>query len=467
MTNNDNQKFKSISLFLYNPFNIYGISVSSSKTEILDKHERLLKLSKLKALDDYESDFTLSDVKITRDVGTLQNALIQSDKLFYRYLWFSNLISYSVRNIVDCDNFFQEYDSYLYLYLDLIRSDRNIIRTRMWEYLFTALDSALSNDIKYEDYKKLEERFYNFENTDLSFNLLKSYKEIPISLLKPLEFFIEEIKDDSVLNRLFRLFSFYQYLSSSYLMKIFINKFKLLFIDYKNKIDLIYREIMVNDNLDQDKIRYCFIEYNKFESVITSLLDRFPDKESFLNYEVLELIDIYKEINTKISRINEERCDYSQSLMDLIKMENYNNEYEKSDKNTKIKLYKECIITRDNFEKTKNNLFSANALELFQNERRLNLYIKAKSGDENSELLVGSILINENQDVFPYLPSTGIRLLNSAASKGNADAQYRLAGCYLEGVGVSQSVHTGVYWMRQAASRGHVEAITLVREYNL
>ena len=189
MTNNDNQKFKSISLFLYNPFNIYGISVSSSKTEILDKHERLLKLSKLKALDDYESDFTLSDVKITRDVGTLQNALIQSDKLFYRYLWFSNLISYSVRNIVDCDNFFQEYDSYLYLYLDLIRSDRNIIRTRMWEYLFTALDSALNNDIKYEDYKKLEERFYNFENTDLSFNLLKSYKEIPISLLKPLEFF--------------------------------------------------------------------------------------------------------------------------------------------------------------------------------------------------------------------------------------------------------------------------------------
>ena len=97
----------------------------------------------------------------------------------------------------------------------------------------------------------------------------------------------------------------------------------------------------------------------------------------------------------------------------------------------------------------------------------MNLYIKAKSGDENSELLVGSILINENQDVFPYLPSTGIRLLNSAASKGNADAQYRLAGCYLEGVGVSQSVHTGVYWMRQAASRGHVEAITLVREYNL
>jgi hypothetical protein len=53
-------------------------------------------------------------------------------------------------------------------------------------------------------------------------------------------------------------------------------------------------------------------------------------------------------------------------------------------------------------------------------------------------------------------------LLTRSAKAGIADAEYRVACCYLEGTGVPASRIEGARWLQRAAGRGHVEAQTLL-----
>lgn len=49
-----------------------------------------------------------------------------------------------------------------------------------------------------------------------------------------------------------------------------------------------------------------------------------------------------------------------------------------------------------------------------------------------------------------------------AAEQGNAKAQYTLALCYAEGVGVAQDPVEAVKWYRKAAKQGHEMAIEML-----
>src|SRR5271169_5102875 len=53
-------------------------------------------------------------------------------------------------------------------------------------------------------------------------------------------------------------------------------------------------------------------------------------------------------------------------------------------------------------------------------------------------------------------------LLTRSAKAGFAEAEYRVARCYLEGAGVPASRLEGARWLQRAASQGHVEAQTLL-----
>jgi len=467
MTITEAQKYKSTNLFLNNPFNIYGLSVSSSKSDILNKHDRLLKLSKLDATDDYENDFTYNRIPVKRDIGTLQNALVQSDKLLFRYLWFSKPVLNVSSNRISSNSFFQEYDQYLKLYLDLIILDRSIKNTEMWETLLSSLDLVLDEDIKFEDYKKLEERYIDFENSDISFNLLVSYKDIPTYLLKPLEFFIEETKDSEVLSKLFNLISKHYYLKTSNLNKVIIEKFKTIFVEYKKYSMKECNEIDEEKSIDLLRLDRFLFSFYEFEKEIDSFLKMYPKRESFYEYEVLELIDIYKEIIGSICFLLTEGCKYSQAVGILLKIEPYLIQSEISNFENTKKQYLSYVNAYDLYEESKNVYFSANDLKFFENKKKLNMFIKALSGNEEYASIIGSILINKNQTYLPYHPNLGVKFLTSAANKGNQDAQYRLAMCYIEGLGVEQNRHNSIYWMKKAASCGHVEAKKIVRQYNL
>ncbi|MGE6245770.1 tetratricopeptide repeat protein [Psychrobacter proteolyticus] len=60
---------------------------------------------------------------------------------------------------------------------------------------------------------------------------------------------------------------------------------------------------------------------------------------------------------------------------------------------------------------------------------------------------------------------SGVEWVNQAASKNDSRAQRLLSKMYYQGVGVSQDIDSGKYWLEQAADNGHAEAANLVRQW--
>ncbi|MEN8624476.1 tetratricopeptide repeat protein [Psychrobacter proteolyticus] len=60
---------------------------------------------------------------------------------------------------------------------------------------------------------------------------------------------------------------------------------------------------------------------------------------------------------------------------------------------------------------------------------------------------------------------SGVEWVNQAASKNDSRAQRLLSKMYYQGVGVSQDIGSGRYWLEQAADNGHAEAANLVQQW--
>ena len=60
---------------------------------------------------------------------------------------------------------------------------------------------------------------------------------------------------------------------------------------------------------------------------------------------------------------------------------------------------------------------------------------------------------------------SGVDWVNQAASKNDSRAQRLLSKMYYQGVGVSQDIDSGKYWLEQAADNGHAEAANLVKQW--
>lgn len=59
----------------------------------------------------------------------------------------------------------------------------------------------------------------------------------------------------------------------------------------------------------------------------------------------------------------------------------------------------------------------------------------------------------------------GVDWIKQAASKDDSRAQRLLSKMYYQGVGVAQDIDNGKYWLEQAAKNGHVEAASLVAQW--
>lgn len=66
---------------------------------------------------------------------------------------------------------------------------------------------------------------------------------------------------------------------------------------------------------------------------------------------------------------------------------------------------------------------------------------------------------SDNQKKF------GVEWVNQAAIKNDSRAQRLLSKMYYQGVGVSQDIDSGKYWLEQAADNGHAEAANLVKQW--
>lgn len=60
---------------------------------------------------------------------------------------------------------------------------------------------------------------------------------------------------------------------------------------------------------------------------------------------------------------------------------------------------------------------------------------------------------------------SGVEWVNQAASKNDSRAQRLLSKMYYQGIGVSQDIDSGKYWLEQASDNGHAEAANLVQQW--
>jgi len=61
--------------------------------------------------------------------------------------------------------------------------------------------------------------------------------------------------------------------------------------------------------------------------------------------------------------------------------------------------------------------------------------------------------------------ATGAEWVKQAASKDDSRAQRFLSKMYYQGIGVTQDIENGQYWLTQAAKHGHAEAADLVAHW--
>lgn len=61
-------------------------------------------------------------------------------------------------------------------------------------------------------------------------------------------------------------------------------------------------------------------------------------------------------------------------------------------------------------------------------------------------------------------PKEAFMFCKLAAENGYPDAQYRLAMCYLNGIGIDKDLDKYKHWLRQAAMNGNNEALELMKK---
>ena len=80
------------------------------------------------------------------------------------------------------------------------------------------------------------------------------------------------------------------------------------------------------------------------------------------------------------------------------------------------------------------------------------------------ELLGEGLLANEGADKSTGIEA-GVEWVKQAASKNDSRGQRLLSKMYYQGVGVIQDLEIGKHWLEQAAENGHIEAASLVGQW--
>jgi len=101
-----------------------------------------------------------------------------------------------------------------------------------------------------------------------------------------------------------------------------------------------------------------------------------------------------------------------------------------------------------------------------KNKALLILQAAAEDGNTAAMLRLAMYeLLGEGLAIDDAQKKSGVDWVNQAASKNDSRAQRLLSKMYYQGVGVSQDIDSGKYWLEQAADNGHKEAANLVHQW--
>lgn len=81
------------------------------------------------------------------------------------------------------------------------------------------------------------------------------------------------------------------------------------------------------------------------------------------------------------------------------------------------------------------------------------------------ELLAEGLISDKQPNQIEKSQEAGVEWVKQAAQKDDSRAQRFLSKLYYQGLGVTQDLNQGKYWVEQAANHGHPEAVTLIAQW--
>jgi len=136
--------------------------------------------------------------------------------------------------------------------------------------------------------------------------------------------------------------------------------------------------------------------------------------------------------------------------------------------------YQQARKVLDQFErhiakqnKPRRQVIFSNDHNTAKNKALLTLQVAAEDGNTAAMLRLAMYeLLDEGLTAdSDNQKKSGVDWVNQAASKNDSRAQRLLSKMYYQGVGVSQDIDSGRYWLEQAADNGHAEAANLVQQW--
>ena len=88
-----------------------------------------------------------------------------------------------------------------------------------------------------------------------------------------------------------------------------------------------------------------------------------------------------------------------------------------------------------------------------------------QENDPRSQYCFGLMFL-EKSEITQELAKEAVKWFRKAAEQGDADAQFVLGVCYLEGVGITQDKTEAMKWLQKAAKQGHEKAKKGLTEIN-
>lgn len=402
-----------VDLFIKNPYFVLGISCTSEQSKMLDVRDKIEKFARLKLAGGYKSTFDLKNIeKPSRDISSIQAAIVAAKELTSKWLWFETDKYCSwwdkdeIFSLYEKEKDCFEYDLILACLINAMACSPSFADSRKWNIVFAAIDNLIGLPTK-ELLKILKKHISDETLNDEE--IIYSFKD---SILKPITLLFENASKEQIAN--FSKIKIPKIMSDAISSSMVLNVTNLCY-----PLDIYVKEVE-NDASKTD--------INKLLSLINTI-------ESSVYKNIDAYISIVGPNSTYAKRIKKK---YKDAIWNATVILNNN-----SLKNKSIPYIKEIYEYCDEGDK----------------QRLRNTYGYKELGLSEDELTPGEM----NDVALEYLNNgdkiKGISLLKKAADGGDANAQSNLAFRYYNGDdGVQKNIDTAINWWKKSGNQGNPTA---------
>lgn len=446
---------------LDNPYRILGISCLATKEEAHAALDKLRKLSRLKALEAYSTEFDLNGVdKPVRSISVAQNAIVMLKDYANKFFWFADTDAcfawksgkYRIELVRDGEEL-GTYDLFLANYLYAILCDPDFKTAETWKRIlnyYCYICNQRSSELLRSRFAKREQQ--SLSNADL-LNRFKSIIFEPILLLCE--------RDD--LDAVIRLHKYIKdcdnrlldNLARSVLSKL-VSWFTEKEADMLNYLRIIDEQEVITDSQGIEIFErgeaYCSVVEPVFEVVLRDF------RGDAVRYDMIK--ESYRSVTYQIMYELNRCTNKTNAIIFANKCYGYCN----ADDKERIRFtFGEANIKAIDWN-ISHTIWDVKGDEYYYGRGRPIDYSQAmywyrKAAEEGNMYSLNSIgICYQKGNGVPQSDEQAAVWFEKACEAGNPQGAYNLAECYFSGTGVKKNIDMALRYWTEAARLGHPSA---------